>query len=127
MEFYRLFLFHPGHLDHLYGLIGITGLAINKRLKEIGIRKILGASVNQIAALIVYQFAVLVFISNCLALPLSYHIMSRWLQGFAFRINLSAGIFLFAGLLSFIVAVITIAGPIYSAALSNPVNSLRNE
>jgi len=109
------------------GLIGIIGITINKRLKEIGIRKILGASVHQIAALIVYQFAVLILISNGLALPISYHIMNRWLQGFAFRVNLSAGIFLFAALLSFFVALITIIGPIFNAAISNPVSSLRNE
>ncbi len=109
------------------GLIGITGITINNRLKEIGIRKILGASVHQIAALIVNQFAVLILISNGLALPISYHIMSKWLQGFAFRVNLSAGIFILAALLSFFVALITIIGPIFNAAISNPVNSLRNE
>jgi len=109
------------------GLIGITGITINKRLKEIGIRKILGASVHQIAALIVNQFAVLILISNGLALPIAYHIMSKWLQGFAFRVNLSAGIFILAALLSFFVASITIIGPIFKAAFSNPVNSLRNE
>ena len=109
------------------GLIGITGLTINMRLKEIGIRKILGASVSQLAALIGYQFALLVLLSNALALPIAYHFMSRWLQGFAFRISLDAGIFLFAVLLSFFVAFITIAGPIFKAAISNPVDSLRNE
>lgn len=109
------------------GLIGITGIAINKRLKEIGIRKILGASVPQIAAMIVNQFAVLVLISNGLALPISYHFMSKWLQGFAFRVNMSAGIFILAAMLSFFVALITIIGPIFKAAFSNPVNSLRNE
>jgi putative ABC transport system permease protein len=109
------------------GLIGITGISINKRIKEIGIRKILGASVHQIAAMIVNQFAVLVLISNGLALPIAYHFMSKWLQGFAFRIKLSADIFIFASLLSLIVTLITICGPIFRAALSNPVNSLRNE
>ncbi len=109
------------------GLVGITGITISKKLKEIGIRKILGASVHQIAALIVNQFAVLVLISNGLALPISYHFMNNWLKGFAFRVNLSAGIFILAALLSFFVALITIIGPIFNAALSNPVNSLRNE
>ena len=109
------------------GLIGITGITINKRIKEIGIRKILGASVHQIAALIVSQFVVLVLISNGIALPISYHFMSKWLQGFAFRVNMSADILIFAALLSFFVALTTIIGPIFNAALSNPVNSLRNE
>lgn len=83
------------------GLIGITGITINKRLNEIGIRKILGASVHQIAAMIVNQFAVLVLISNGIALPIAYHFMSKWLQGFAFRVNMSAGIFILAACFHF--------------------------
>ncbi|MFC2167829.1 ABC transporter permease [Acidobacteriota bacterium] len=109
------------------GLIGITSITINKRIKEIGIRKILGASVSQIAVLIVKQFTFLVLISNAFALPISYYIMRKWLQGFAFRVNLNPAIFILAAFLSFFVALITITGPIFKAAYSNPVNSLRNE
>jgi putative ABC transport system permease protein len=121
-------VFHSSFLAILIscmGLIGITGITINKRTKEIGVRKVLGASIHQIAGLILSNFAVLILISNGIALPIAYLVMNRWLQRFVFRINMDAGIFLLAGVISFFVAISTIIFQILRAAKTNPVNSLR--
>ena len=123
-------VFHSSFLAILItcmGLIGITGITINKRTKEIGIRKILGASIHQIVGLILSNFTVLVLISNGIALPIAYVVMTKWLQSFVYRINMDAGIFLLAGLISFFVAILTIIFQVLKAAMSNPVNSLRTE
>jgi putative ABC transport system permease protein len=109
------------------GLIGITGITINKKTKEIGIRKVLGASIHQIAGLILSKFAALILISNGIALPIAYVVMTKWLQGFVYRINMDAGIFLLACVISFFVAMLTIFFQVLKAAMSNPVNNLRTE
>jgi putative ABC transport system permease protein len=123
-------VFHSSFLAILItcmGLIGITGITINKRTKEIGIRKILGASIRQIVGLILSNFTALILISNGIALPIAYVVMTKWLQSFVYRINMDAGIFLLAGLISFFVAILTIIFQVLKAAMSNPVNSLRTE
>ena len=109
------------------GLIGITTITINRRVKEIGIRKVLGASVKQITGLIVKDFLWLVITGNLIIWPVSYYLMDKWLNGFAYRTNIDMGIFAFAGILSVVIAVTTIGIQSIKAATVNPVESLRNE
>ncbi|MEJ7586275.1 MAG: ABC transporter permease [Ferruginibacter sp.] len=109
------------------GLFGLAHLSTNRRIKEIGIRKVLGASVGQITALLSGDFLKLVLIAFLIAAPLSWVVMSKWLQDFAYRINIGPGIFLIAGLLAIIVAVAAVSFQAIRAAVANPVKSLRTE
>jgi ABC-type antimicrobial peptide transport system permease subunit len=109
------------------GLFGLTHLATHLRVKEIGIRKVLGASVSSIASLISIDFIKLVFIGFIIASPISWYFMDQWLQDFAYRINISWEIFLTSGLLAVFIALVTISIQIIKAAVANPVKSLRTE
>lgn len=109
------------------GLFGLTLLTINQRVKEIGIRKVLGASVTNIFALIVRDFAGLIVIANLIAMPLAYAGGYKWLQGYAFRTNLSWWLFVLPATIVFAIAVLTVSHQVIKAALANPVKSLRTE
>jgi putative ABC transport system permease protein len=109
------------------GLIGITTLATGRRIKEIGIRKVLGASVTKICSLLAREYLLLVAVSNFIAWPLGYFFMSKWLNGYAYRTEIDAGIFILAGLLTLIVSTATIGTLSFKAASTNPVDSLRFE
>ena len=98
-----------------------------RRLKEFGIRKILGASVQHIMAIFSKEFVLLVGFSFLLAAPISWMLMDNWLQGFAYRIDLSWWIFLFAALIALGVSLLTISTQPLKAALVNPVEFLRDE
>jgi putative ABC transport system permease protein len=109
------------------GLFGLAAFTIEQRTKEIGIRKVLGASVAAINGLLSKDFLKLVLLSIFVASPVAWYLMHNWLQGFAFRINIQWWMFGSAGLLAIIVAVVTISYHAIKAAIAKPVNSLRSE
>ncbi|HEY0654701.1 MAG TPA: ABC transporter permease [Chryseosolibacter sp.] len=109
------------------GLFALVSYSIESRMKEIGIRKVLGASVESIVGLIAREFLVLVVAAGAIGIPLSYYMMDRWLEDFAYHIPLSAGIFAAAALIAVLIALVTISVRSIRAAISNPVHSLRNE
>ncbi|MGH2642927.1 MAG: ABC transporter permease [Chitinophagaceae bacterium] len=109
------------------GLFGLIVFTTERRTKEIGIRKVLGASVNGIVALLSKEFIVLVLIGFVIASPIAWWIMNKWLQNFAYRIHISWWIFLLAGVLAILIAFITVSFQAIKAAVANPVDSLRTE
>ncbi len=109
------------------GLLGLSSFVINQRVKEIGVRKVLGASVSQIIVLLSMDFTKLIGVAILIAVPTAYYWMNAWLDNFAYAIAISAFVFILAGLASLIVAVGTISFQSIKAALANPVESLRDE
>ncbi|HEU5051702.1 MAG TPA: ABC transporter permease [Hanamia sp.] len=109
------------------GLFGLSAFAIAQRVKEIGVRKVLGANVSSIVALLSKDFLKLVLISAIIAFPVAWYAMSRWLQDFAYRINIHWWVFLLATLLTMLIALATVSFQAIKAAVANPVNSLRSE
>jgi putative ABC transport system permease protein len=109
------------------GLFGLALFAAEQRTKEIGIRKVLGASAARIALLLSREFTKWVLLANVIAWPVAYFAMSRWLQNFAYRINFGIGIFLLSALIAFVVALATVSYQAIKAALANPVEALRYE
>jgi putative ABC transport system permease protein len=109
------------------GLFGLSSYAAEKRTKEVGIRKVLGASVNHIVTLLSGDFLRLVLVANLIAWPLAWYTTHRWLEGFAYRIALSWWVFGLAGLLSVCIAIFTISYMAVKAAIANPIKSLRTE
>jgi putative ABC transport system permease protein len=109
------------------GLFGLAAFTAERRTKEIGIRKVLGASVSNIVTLLSKDFVRLVLIAVVIAAPLAYFGMQRWLDDFAYRIQIGPGIFLVAGALALLIAVLTVSYQSVKAALADPVKSLRYE
>ncbi len=109
------------------GVLGLTSLAITRRTKEIGIRKVLGASNHHIIALLSKEFVVLILIANLIAWPIAHYGVEHWLRDFAYRIDAGMGLFLIGGLLVFITALLTIGIQALKAAQRNPVHALRYE
>ncbi|MDB5133498.1 MAG: hypothetical protein JWP37_101 [Mucilaginibacter sp.] len=109
------------------GLFGLAAYAAEQRNKEIGIRKVLGASVSAIVNMLSLDFIKLVFISILIASPLAWFIMNKWLQDFAYRVNMSWWTLTIAGLVAVLIAFVTISFQSIKAALANPVESLRSE
>ena len=109
------------------GLFGLAAFTAEQRTKEIGIRKTLGASLVDIVVLLSKGFAQLVLVAFVVAVPLAYFVLSRWLQNFAYHVDLSWPIFLIAGLSALLVALLTVSYQALKAALTNPVESLRYE
>ncbi|WP_435357065.1 FtsX-like permease family protein [Emticicia sp. SJ17W-69] len=109
------------------GLFGLATFTAEQRTKEIGIRKVLGASVISITQLLSIDFLKLVFIACLLALPLGYWIMTKWLQDFAYKIDVSWWIFALSGFVAIIIALLTVSYQAIKAALMNPVKSLKTE
>jgi putative ABC transport system permease protein len=109
------------------GLFGLASFATEQRTKEIGIRKILGASISGIVLLLSKEFTKLVIVSNLVAWPVAYWAMNRWLQDFAYRIHIGVGTFLLAGVLALVIALLTVSFQAVKAALANPVEALRYE
>jgi putative ABC transport system permease protein len=97
------------------------------RTREIGIRKVLGASVTGIAMLISVDFVKLVLVAVLIASPVAWYAMNNWLEGFNYRIQISGGIFLIAGLIAIGIALLTVSYQAVRAAIANPVDSLRSE
>jgi len=109
------------------GLFGLASFSTEKRTKEIGIRKILGASVNDVVFLLSKHFVGLVLISNVIAWPLAWLALHRWIQNYAYRVALSWWVFAAAGVAALLVAVGTVSYHAIHAAVSNPVKTLRSE
>lgn len=109
------------------GLLGLVAFTAQQRTKEIGMRKVLGATVTNIVALLSKDFLKLVVIGFVLAVPVTLYTMNQWLENFAYRIDINVGIFLLSGLVALLIAMATISWQSISAALANPVDSLRNE
>jgi putative ABC transport system permease protein len=109
------------------GLFGLAAFVAEQRKKEIGIRKVMGATVTQIISMLSKDFVVLVLIAVVIASPIAYWLMDKWLQNFIYRINISAWIFLAAGFTAVLIAIITVSFQSIKAAIANPVKSLRTE
>ena len=109
------------------GLFGLATYTAEQRTKEIGIRKVLGASVIQVTNMLSRDFIKLVLISCVVAFPLSYWVMTKWLQDFAYRINISWLVFVIAGFTALMIALLTVSFQAIKAAIANPVKSLRTE
>ena len=111
----------------LLGVLGLISLSIQKRTKEIGIRKVLGASVQSILMLLSTEFLKLIAIALVLAIPICWFSMHSWLQDFAYRIKIDWWVFAIAGFLALLIAFLTISLQVMKALVENPVKSLRTE
>jgi len=109
------------------GLLGLVGLVCVNRTKEIGIRKVLGASIQNIIGLLSKDFLKLILIALVIASPITWYLMNGWLEDFAYRIDIQWWVFVFAGFIAIGVAMITVGFQSIKAALANPTDSLRNE
>jgi ABC-type antimicrobial peptide transport system permease subunit len=109
------------------GLFGLAAFTAQKRRKEIGIRKVIGASVSSITTMLSTDFLKLILLSLLIAFPVSWSLMNSWLQGFAYRINVTPFVFLIAGASIILITLCTIGFQSIKAATANPVNSLRSE
>lgn len=109
------------------GLFGLASFTAQQRTKEIGMRKVLGASVAGVAGLLSKDFAKLVIIANVVAWPMAYFAMHKWLQNFAYRIDIEWWVFALAGAMALFIALLTVSTQAIRAALANPVDSLRYE
>ena len=109
------------------GLFGLAAYTAERRTKEIGIRKVLGASANGLAGLLSKEFLILVLISCLLAFPIAWWMMHNWLDSYEYRVSISWPIFLVAGLLAMLIALLTVSVQAIKAALANPIQSLRSE
>ena len=109
------------------GLFGLSAFMAERRTKEIGVRKVLGASVSNVVVLLSKDFLRLTLIALVIAFPVAWYLMSKWLEDFAYRINITWTIFLMAGLSTLIITLVTISFQAIGAAMANPVKSLRTE
>jgi ABC-type antimicrobial peptide transport system permease subunit len=109
------------------GLFGLAAYTAERRIKEIGVRKVLGASITNITTLLSKDFLLLVLISCLVAFPFAWWMMHSWLQDYKYRIEISWWIFLIAGIVAILIALITVSFQAVKAAVANPVKSLRSE
>ncbi len=109
------------------GLFGLATYTAEQRTKEIGIRKVLGASIMQVTQMLSKEFLKLVLIASLIAFPVAWWAMNGWLQSFAYRIDISWWVFAFAALAALLIALLTVSFQAIKAAIANPVNSLRSE
>jgi len=109
------------------GLFGLSAFVIEQRTKEIGIRKVLGASVQNVLLLVSKDFLLLVGIAFLISVPVTWWAMHNWLQDFAYRINIKWWVFILAGLVAILISIVTISFQAVKAAITNPVKSLRSE
>ncbi len=109
------------------GLFGLATYMAQNRIKEIGMRKILGASISHISYLLTKEFLKPILIAFIIGVPLAWYFMSKWLDTFAYRVSISWGVFAISGILILFIAVITISYQTIKASISNPINSLRTE
>jgi len=109
------------------GLLGLASFTAESRTKEIGIRKVLGASVGGIVLMLSRQFTKWVLLANCIAWPAAYYLMDRWLKNFAYRVDIGVWTFVLSGALALVIAFLTVSYQSIKAAAANPVDSLRYE
>jgi putative ABC transport system permease protein len=128
-QFGKLFLFFSC-LSIFIACLGLFGLSVfmaQQRIKEIGIRKVLGSSESSIVMLLSKDFIKLIFIAILISVPLCWWMMNDWLQGFAYRIQIGPAVFLESGLVALAIALATMTWQSLKAATANPMRSLRNE
>ena len=111
----------------LLGLYSLAAYTAEQKTKEIGIRKTLGADVKDILGLLTGDFVVLVIVANVISIPVSFYILNRWLENFAYRVDIGWSAFFIGAVLVISVSIITISGQAIKAALTNPVEALRYE
>jgi putative ABC transport system permease protein len=109
------------------GLFGLSSFVVEQRTKEIGVRKVLGASVGNLCGLLAKDFVVLVLIASFLAIPISYYFLDSWLQSYEYHTNISWWVFALAGVGALAITLLTVSWQSIRAALANPVKSLRSE
>jgi len=109
------------------GLFGLATFTAQVKIKEIGIRKVLGASIAGIIQLIGKDFLKLIIIAIILSIPLSWWMMNKWLQGFAYRVDISWWVFVLSAIIAILTAILSVSFQSYRAAIANPVKSLRTE
>ncbi|HWB27317.1 MAG TPA: ABC transporter permease [Chitinophagaceae bacterium] len=109
------------------GLFGLALFTTRRRAKEIGIRKVLGASITQISAMLTKDFAALIIIALLIASPLAWYVMHLWLQGFAYHITINTWVFVMSGIIAIGIMLVTVGYQSIKAAIANPVNALRSE
>ena len=109
------------------GLYGLASFIADRRTKEIGIRKVLGASVLNIVMLLSWELSKLVIIANVVAWPVAWLMMDGWLSGFSYRIDMSLAPYIVAGIIAFTLAYATISARAWAAARINPIYSLKSE
>jgi len=109
------------------GLLGLASYSAQQRTKEIGIRKVLGASVGGIVRLLSKEFVLLVVIANAVAWPVAFYIMNRWLENFAYRVEIGWVTFALAGALALLMSLGTVCFQAAKAAVANPVKALKYE
>jgi putative ABC transport system permease protein len=128
-RFARLFTIFAGMTIFIacLGLFGLVAFTAQQRTKEIGMRKVLGASAMGIVTLLSRDFVKLVIIGFVLAVPITFYIMSQWLENFAYRTGIDVNVFLLSGGLALMIAMITVGWQSFRAAIANPVKSLRSE
>ena len=109
------------------GLLGLATFIIERKTKEIGIRKVLGATIPEIVFLLSKEFSKWILIANIIAWPLAFYAMSNWLKDYAYRININLWVFILSGFIALAIAMLTISAHAIKAATANPVKSLRYE
>lgn len=109
------------------GLLGLTTFLVQNRTKEIGIRKVMGASVSGITFLLAKEFCKWVLVSVIIAWPISYYVMTKWLQGFAYRTEIGISVFVISGCFALLIAILTVSSQTIKTAISNPVKALKYE
>ena len=109
------------------GLFGLAAFTAEQRTKEIGIRKVLGASISGIALMMSKEFIMWVVVANILAWPIAWYVMSQWLQGFAYQTSMTLWTFALSAVLALVVALLTVSYQAIKAARANPVEALKYE
>ena len=109
------------------GLFGLVSFIAESRTKEIGVRKVLGASTPGVVSMLIREFSVWVLLANIIAWPLAYYAMHQWLQDFAYRIDITWWVFVLSGITALTIALATVGFQAIKAAVANPVKSLRYE
>ena len=109
------------------GLYGLSTFMAERRFKEIGVRKVMGASIQQILTLMSKEFIKLILIAFVIAVPIAWYAMDKWLQGFAYKTSVNSMVFIYAGLVALTIALLTVSFESMKAAVANPIKSLRSE
>jgi putative ABC transport system permease protein len=109
------------------GLLGLASYSAENRVKEIGIRRVLGASVTSVMSLLSKDFLKLVLLANIISWPIAWYILNAWLQNYAYRIEMSGWVFILAGLISLLIAIVAVSSQTFKAAIINPIKNLRTE
>jgi len=109
------------------GLYGLVSFMVGQKVKEIGIRKVLGASVTQVTMMLSKEFILMVLLAFIIAIPLAYYMVQEWLATFAYRTPITASLFVYVMLVSLLVTCLTVGSKAIRAAISNPIDSLKSE